>query len=216
MRFPCTAVRLLIRWNNILLGLAWIAMGAGAAPANSRILGNSPNDRIRHANLVIATGRYAEGLDEWLAVWSSTRLKGPKVDKTHLDVLEILGGFGDVYPPPHVAFEKFLKEEVNPLNDCNAHFRIGKLYVSMGHYPEALAEFVWCWDQAPPDDAYAMSLRRGQVVQCIADLGREYPPAVEVLQKRQENPRFATNRAETERDREALERALKSVERAAK
>jgi hypothetical protein len=187
-------------------------LGATAAPPNARTLGNSGDDRVRHANLIAATGRYADGLQELLAVWKSEHNRGKYLDLLHVRILESLGALGEIYAPAREAFEHLRQTEVDPSNDCSAHYHIAKIYASMGHNPEALAEYLWCWDKAPDEEKYAMSLRRGAVVNGLVALARDEPSAREALRARLEHPRFRSGLQQAV-DRAVLERALLDVEK---
>ncbi|HWL91970.1 MAG TPA: thioredoxin family protein [Phycisphaerae bacterium] len=70
--------------------------------------------------------------------------------------------------------------------DWKARSTFGDALRQKGQYKEALREYLWCWDEGEKHNPSYGGVRVSFLLGSIADLGREYPPALEALRKRRD------------------------------
>lgn len=150
-------------------------LGGAAKP------GDDPTRHRQLADAYAGAGRYPEALTEYL--WCLDHRSGDRAAQ----VLAIvgLGRLAPNYPPAQAAFDRFARTEWQATDNPMAHQYLGEAYVIQEKYPEALREFLWCWDEGAATPAYS-SVRRTFLLRAIVNLGKRYPPALEALELRRE------------------------------
>jgi hypothetical protein len=67
-----------------------------------------------------------------------------------------------------------------------ARFNRAQQMARNGQYEEALKEFLWCYDEGMPSDIRFVGVRDSFLLSAIANLGANYPPAIEALKARRD------------------------------
>ncbi len=70
--------------------------------------------------------------------------------------------------------------------DATARMRLGRALAGKGKFDEALAEFLWCFDSGATRDAAFETLRRGVLLDELAALARQHPPALAEVSRRRD------------------------------
>lgn len=71
--------------------------------------------------------------------------------------------------------------------DADSRYKHGKKLAKNGHYAEALAEYLWCYDDGMRRDAAMSGVRSSFLLSSIVILGKKYPPATQALRDRVDN-----------------------------
>lgn len=72
-----------------------------------------------------------------------------------------------------------------------ARYDLGRALERSGHPEEALAEYLWCYDDGMLTVASFTGVRNSFLVSSIAQLGRKFPPALEALRERRDSAETA-------------------------
>jgi len=83
-------------------------------------------------------------------------------------------------------FRKALEEKPN---DYLVRMQLGSALAREGRYEEALAEFIWCYDEGLEFNPFFMGVRNSFLVGDFIQLGRKFPPALDALRERAESAR---------------------------
>jgi len=71
--------------------------------------------------------------------------------------------------------------------DSKSRFQHGQELAKKGKYAEALAEYLWCYDEGMIRESAMGGVRNSFLVSSIAKLGKDYPPALQALRDRLAN-----------------------------
>ncbi|MFT3869990.1 MAG: sigma-70 family RNA polymerase sigma factor [Nibricoccus sp.] len=77
-------------------------------------------------------------------------------------------------------------KEIITDESVQARFNNAKQLARAGRYDEALADYLWCFDTGMPQMDKYRGVRSSFLLSSIAELGRNYPPALAALQERRD------------------------------
>ncbi len=101
-------------------------------------------------------------------------------DEDNARLLQAVTSIAAAAPTPEPVADAVTPEAVM------ARFRHAGELARAGRYDEALAEYLWCYDDGMPRFATFYGMRNRLLTRTIADLGRQYPPALDALRDRRD------------------------------
>lgn len=82
------------------------------------------------------------------------------------------------------------RSEMKRSADPRIHLQLGRMYASENAYADALAQYLWCWDEGANARTF-VTIRRRALLDELTALAGKYPPAAEAMRDRIAHPRTA-------------------------